>query len=428
MISSGRRNPSDTQPAAQGCLFPGSKCIIFRLRRMVNKGAVLSEDSKQVKAEELEQAFNLFNEVSTQLAGAYQELQQQVEGLTAELAVANGELRRQYLEKEALSQRLGLLLAALPAGVVALSGEGLVEEANPAARAMLGEPLVGEPWATVSARALRPTSTPHDWDLVSSSPERPLRVNVVTSHIDPAGRQIVLLHDVTEAYEMQQELQRHQRLTAMGEMAARLAHQLRTPLATAMLYTSHLTKPVLADADRVRFADKALARLRHLEQLIRDMLSFVKGEAGGREPVEISSLLAELRQVIDPQASQRGLSFALDDRSGGAAVLGHRKELTGMLINLLENAMQACGEGGRVAVRAERSGREVRISVEDNGRGIPEELHERLFEPFFTTRTEGTGLGLAIVRNVVEAHGGRVEMRSAPGEGSEFTVFLPAIE
>ncbi|MGD9788631.1 MAG: PAS domain-containing sensor histidine kinase [Sulfuricellaceae bacterium] len=395
---------------------------------MVNKGAVLSEDSKQVKAEELEQAFNLFNEVSTQLAGAYQELQQQVEGLTAELAVANGELRRQYLEKEALSQRLGLLLAALPAGVVALSGEGLVEEANPAARAMLGEPLVGEPWATVSARALRPTSTPHDWDLVSSSPERPLRVNVVTSHIDPAGRQIVLLHDVTEAYEMQQELQRHQRLTAMGEMAARLAHQLRTPLATAMLYTSHLTKPVLADADRVRFADKALARLRHLEQLIRDMLSFVKGEAGGREPVEISSLLAELRQVIDPQASQRGLSFALDDRSGGAAVLGHRKELTGMLINLLENAMQACGEGGRVAVRAERSGREVRISVEDNGRGIPEELHERLFEPFFTTRTEGTGLGLAIVRNVVEAHGGRVEMRSAPGEGSEFTVFLPAIE
>jgi two-component system sensor histidine kinase FlrB len=395
---------------------------------MVSKGAVLSEDSKQVKAEELEQAFNLFNEVSTQLAGAYQELQQQVEGLTAELAVANGELRRQYLEKEALSQRLGLLLAALPAGVVALSGEGLVEEVNPAARAMLGEPLVGEPWATVSARALRPTSTPHDWDLVSSSPDRPLRVNVVTSHIDPAGRQIVLLHDVTEAYEMQQELQRHQRLTAMGEMAARLAHQLRTPLATAMLYTSHLTKPALADADRMRFADKALARLRHLEQLIRDMLSFVKGEAGGREPVEISSLLAELRQVIEPQAAQRGLSFALDDRSGAVAVLGHRKDLTGVLINLLENAMQACGEGGRVAVRAERSGREVKILVEDNGRGIPEELHERLFEPFFTTRTEGTGLGLAIVRNVVEAHGGRVEMRSAPGRGSEFAVCLPAIE
>jgi len=395
---------------------------------MVNEGAVLSEESKQAKAEELEQAFNLFNEVSTQLAGAYQELQQQVEGLTAELAVANGELRRQYLEKEALSQRLGLLLAALPAGVVALSGEGFVEEVNPAARAMLGEPLVGEPWAMVSARALRPTSTPHDWDLVSSSPERPQRVNVVISHIDPAGRQIVLLHDVTEAYEMQQELQRHQRLTAMGEMAARLAHQLRTPLATAMLYTAHLTKPVLADADRVRFSDKVLARLRHLEQLIRDMLSFVKGETGGREPVEISSLLAELRQVIEPQAVQRGLFFTLDDHSGGVAVLGHRKDLTGVLINLLENAMQACNEGGRVAVRAERSGREVRIVVEDNGRGIPEELHERLFEPFFTTRTEGTGLGLAIVRNVVEAHGGRVEMRSVPGRGSEFAVCLPAID
>ena len=388
----------------------------------------MPEDNKQVKAEELEQAFNLFNEVSTQLAGAYQELQQQVEGLTAELAVANGELRRQYLEKEALSQRLGLLLAALPAGVVALSGEGAVEEVNPAARAMLGEPLVGESWGDVAARALRPTSTPHDWDLVSSLPGRPQRVNVVTSHIDPAGRQIVLLHDVTEAYEMQQELQRHQRLTAMGEMAARLAHQLRTPLATAMLYTSHLTKPALADADRVRFSDRVLARLRYLEQLIRDMLSFVKGEAGGRERVEISALLAELRQVIEPQMVQRGLVFELDDHSGNAAVLGHRKDLTGVLINLLENAMQACDPGGKVAVRAERAGAEVRVAVADDGRGIAEELHERLFEPFFTTRTEGTGLGLAIVRNVAEAHGGRVEMRSSPGRGSEFALHLPTID
>lgn len=389
------------------------------------KGAALAEDEKQVKAEELEQAFALFSEASAQLAGAYHELQQQVEGLTAELAVANGELRRQYLEKEALSQRLGLLLAALPAGVVALSGEGVVEEVNPAARAMLGEPLVGESWERVAARALRPTSTPHDWDVAAPPSGRPQRVNVVTSHIDPAGRQIVLLHDVTEAYEMQQELQRHQRLTAMGEMAARLAHQLRTPLATAMLYTAHLTKPALAEADRMRFSDKALARLRHLEQLIRDMLSFVKGEAGGRERVDIASLLAELRQVVEPQMVQRGLLFELDDRSGGVAVLGDRKELTGVLINLLENAMQACDAGGKVLVRGERAGGEVVLAVADTGRGVAEELHERLFEPFFTTRAEGTGLGLAIVRNVVQAHGGRVEMKSVPGQGSEFTLRLP---
>lgn len=385
----------------------------------------MPEDEKLVKAEELEQAFNLFSEASAQLAGAYHELQQQVEGLTAELAVANGELRRQFLEKEALSQRLGLLLAALPAGVVALSGEGVVEEVNPAARAMLGEPLVGEPWGRVASRALRVTSTPHDWDLVASPVDRPRRVNLVTSHIDPAGRQIVLLYDVTEAYELQQELQRHQRLTAMGEMAARLAHQLRTPLATAMLYTAHLTKPALADADRVRFSDKALARLRHLEQLISDMLSFVKGEAGGRERVEIASLLAELRQVVEPQMAQRGLLFELEDHSAGAAVPGNRKELTGVLINLLENAMQACDAGGKVAVRAECANGEVTLAVADTGRGVAEELHERLFEPFFTTRADGTGLGLAIVRNVVQAHGGRVEMKSVPGQGSEFVLHLP---
>lgn len=142
--------------------------------------------------------------------------------------------------------------------------------------------------------------------------------------------------------------------------------------------------------------------------------------------MEVASLLAELRQVVEPQMAQRGLVFELDDRSGGVAVLGNRKDLTGVLINLLENAMQACDAGGKVAVRAGWADGEVTLAVADTGRGVAEELHERLFEPFFTTRADGTGLGLAIVRNVAQAHGGRVEMKSVPGEGSEFVLHLPA--
>jgi two-component system sensor histidine kinase FlrB len=378
---------------------------------------------KTVNVEELEQAFSLFNEASAQLAGAYQELQQKVERLTAELALANGELKRQYLEKEALSQRLGLLLAALPAGVVALDAAGRIEEVNPAARAMLGEPLLGESWSAVMARALRATATPHEWETASAG--KPLRLGVASSHIDPAGGRIVLLHDITESFQLQQELQRHQRLTAMGEMAARLAHQLRTPLSTALLYAAHLAGPRLAEEERVRFADKVLARLRHLEQLIRDMLSFVRGEVSAREDVAVTALLAELKQVVEPQMAQHGLVFVLDDRSTGARVRGNHKELIGILINLLENAMEACNAGATVKVEAWCAQDEVCLAVEDGGSGMSEEVRERLFEPFFTTRADGTGLGLSIVQSVIQAHGGRVEPSSSPGEGSRFLLRLP---
>jgi two-component system sensor histidine kinase FlrB len=388
----------------------------------------LPETLKPVNPVELEQAFTLFSQASAELTSAYQELQQQVERLTAELAVANGELRHQLQEKEALSQRLGLLLEALPAGVLVLDGDGRVAETNPAARLMLGLPLLGEAWEGVAQRRLRPTTTPHEWDLVpvDAAPASERRVSLVISSLDAAERRIVLLHDITEAHRMQQQLERHQRLSAMGEMAAGLAHQLRTPLATALLYTANLVKPNLAESDRMRFAEKSLARLRHLERLIQDMLLFVKGESSGQDFVPVASLLAELQQVMEPQMAQHGLLFSVADRSNGAGVSGSRKALTGALLNLLENAMQACLAGGSVNLLAEMADGRVLLKVTDNGRGIDAALQERLFEPFFTTRTEGTGLGLAIVRGVVQAHGGEVRLTSAPGTGSEFVLTFPA--
>lgn len=386
----------------------------------------MSEIAKYVSPQELEKAFNLFNEASAQLTGAYHELQGQVERLTGELAVANGELRRQYLEKEALSQRLSMLLAALPAGVIVIDGSGRVGEANAAARRLLGDDLAGQEWGEMHALNFCQTATPHEWEMAAEDGSM-RRLNVSINPLDDLGGRIVLLHDVTEAYQMAQELQRHQRLSAMGEMAAGLAHQLRTPLATALLYTANLSKTGLSETDRARFADKAVARLRHLEHLIQDMLSFVKGQAGVHEIMPLSELLAELVQVMEPQMLACGVALEIEDGCLGCMLRADRKALSGALINLLENAMQAYdATGGVVILRAKSPSVGVlQLSVSDFGRGFDEAASGRLFEPFFTTRTEGTGLGLAIVRNVVESHGGSVEARSAPGEGSEFVLRLP---
>jgi two-component system sensor histidine kinase FlrB len=237
----------------------------------------------------------------------------------------------------------------------------------------------------------------------------------------------VLIHDVSEAHRMKTLAARNDRLAAMGEMAAGLAHQLRTPLAAALLYAGALENPRLPAADRVRCGARVVERLRHLERLIRDMLTFARGEAGGGESIAVSVLLAEAVQVFEPLAHRREVGFAVSDDSRGALVSGNRKALSGALVNLMENALDACAAGGRIELGARRDGDAVCISVRDNGRGMDAATQARLFEPFFTTRAEGTGLGLAIARGVALAHGGGIEVESASGAGALFRLTLPAV-
>lgn len=383
--------------------------------------ATVPDSSAAMNHKVLEQAFTLFNQASSELTDAYQKLQQRVEQLTGELAAANGELRHQLEQKEALSQRLGHLLDALPGGVIVVDRQGVVLEANPAAVTLLGGPLLGETWGAVVATRLKATQSPHEWQLAGVA-QRRLRLSA--SALGQDG-EILLVHDISEAHAMQQELERHRRLSAMGEMAAALAHQLRTPLATALLYTAHLKKPSLPESERERFADRSLARLRHLESLIQDMLSFVRGNSSALETAALEPLLADICQVMEPQMAARNLTFRARINIAGLALPMDRQALSGALLNLLENAMQACPAGGQVDLSAEQQDAEVVLHVRDNGRGIAPDCMERLFEPFFTTRQEGTGLGLAIVARVVEAHQGRMEVASTPGRGSCFTMRLP---
>ncbi len=379
----------------------------------------LETRSPDLKAQELQRAFDVFNQVSAELTQAYAALQGRVESLTTELAVANGELRRQYQEKEALSERLTLLLNALPAGVVVLDSAARVSEANPAARAMLGEHVLGSDWARLAGVRLMPTDAPDEWQL------GPQRVSIAESPLDSAGGRILLLHDITVAHGLKADLERNQRLAAMGEMAASLAHQLRTPLATALLYSANLAQPALSDAARARFAEKATAQLQRLERLIQDVLLFARGESIGREAVSVEQLLGEAAHTLEPLCGEKGVAFSVEADVAGTIIMGSRKALCGALVNLLENALQACDTGGAVMLAAGLDAGRVRIGVRDTGPGIPLEAQARIFEPFFTTRGQGTGLGLAIALGVARAHGGTIEVSSRPGEGSEFVLLLP---
>lgn len=379
----------------------------------------MTDSSQLSKAQDLQRAFDVFNQVSHELTQAYAGLQARVQSLTDELAVANGELRRQYEEKEALSERLSLLLDALPAGVVVVDAAGRVSEANPAARTMLGDALCGSDWLGLAA-AMQPVAPPDEFAIG----ER--RVSLADSALASSGGRIILIHDITAAHEMKASLERNQRLAAMGEMAASLAHQLRTPLATALLYSANLAKPELADEARTRFAEKASEQLRRLERLIQDVLLFARGEHIGREVIPLGELLSEAAQTLEPLCAARGVRFLREGAADGAIIVGGRKQLAGALLNLLENALQVCEPGGAVSLGVKVADKRVRLSVRDTGPGIAPEQQSRIFEPFFTTKGQGTGLGLAIALGVARAHGGGIEVASRSGDGAEFVMDLPA--
>jgi two-component system sensor histidine kinase FlrB len=343
----------------------------------------------------------LFSRASEELSTAYNALQGQVSQLT---------------------ERLSVLMGALPAGVVVLDQRGHVVQANRAAEGLLGASLDGRVWNEVAA-LFAGTETPGEVMLGADPDAR--RVSLSDTALESGEGRIVLLHDVTDTHRMRLQAERNERLAAMGEMVAGLAHQLRTPLAAALLYTGNLRQPELGPADRARVADRAVERLRYLERLIRDMLLFARGDSLGRERFGICELVAELVHTLEPLARARQIAFASDCTCGDLALLGDRKALGGALTNLLENAIQATEPAGSVSLTVNQEAETIVFRVADSGRGIEPAQQARLFEPFFTTRAEGTGLGLAIARGVARGHGGDIALESAPGKGSVFILSLP---
>lgn len=376
-----------------------------------------------VSSQNLEDAFHVFSEVSERLAASYQVLERRVTELTDELAAARHERLQQLAEKERIANRLQLLLETLPGGVVVLDGGGRVQECNPAAVSLLGGPLIGEKWSDVATRVF--AASPQQRLDVTLGDGRQLSMSTCELAVEP-GR-IILLQDVTETRRLQEMLSRHQRLSAMGEMVARLAHQIRTPLASAMLYVSMLVKPQLEQGDRVQCSEKLLSRLRQLERTVNDMLIFARGGDFAHQPVVITDLLDELKQSLELQLRQCRGHLEIVEDARNATVDGVREVLLSALLNITTNAIQAAGDGVVLRIESRRlanAGVEIRIG--DNGPGIADDIKDRIFEPFFTTRGTGTGLGLAVVRAVMEGHRGIASVESAPGRGATFILRFPA--
>jgi two-component system sensor histidine kinase FlrB len=361
---------------------------------------------------ELQAAFLAFGSVSDQLSGAFDSLRGDVAQLRADLSEA-------HAGKEHLAARLSALIKGLPGGVLVLDARGQIQEFNPAALELLGEPLLAQLFAAVRARAaVNPAKIGEHTELRNGR-----FVNVSRRELDNGG-EVVLLTDVTESHLMQVLLARQQRLLTLGELAAGLAHQIRTPLATALLYASQMTLAGFSSAELSRCAEKTVGSLKQLDKLVNDMLAFAQGGAA-REAVSVSALLEQVAQWLRP-ALRDGIRLTIRTLAPDLMVRANAPSLVSAVLNLATNALQAAAAPLHLELLAQRTAEgRAQIVVCDNGPGVPAQIRQRIFEPFFTTRARGNGIGLSIVKSVVEAHGGSVCLADS-SSGATFVIELPA--
>lgn len=222
------------------------------------------------------------------------------------------------------------------------------------------------------------------------------------------------------------ELRRKDRLAALGEMAAGLAHEVRNPLGGIALYSSKLERD-LADRPESMIAASRITRgVRELDRLVSEILDFAQEDRLERQSVPLGSVLVMVEEGAAHWSERTGAMLLVDPGARDVATYCDAQRLRQVLLNLAINGLQAAGEGGRVQITAKRRGKETQIDIWDTGSGIPAEVRDRIFNPFFTTKDTGTGLGLAIVHRIVEAHGGTIRVTAdAKTGGARFVIRLP---
>lgn len=311
------------------------------------------------------------------------------------------------------------ILAQLPCGLVVLDKTGCIVWSNETALGMLGNGLMGRSWLEVIQQAFAPKADDgHEVSLVDGR-----RVNVSISSIDELPGELVMLTDMTTTRDYEQSKADQRRLAAIGRMTAQLAHQIRTPLSSAILYTEHLLKADLPDSRLLLWLERVRECHTSIEQQIQDLLIFARGGSVEKQDVDLVKWSEQLKIRISMLLEVNQVEQQFIAKSSRKSALIHSESLTGAILNLINNALQA--EASQISFSLSDKEECLELTVCDNGNGMSEEVRAQAGTPFYTTKARGTGLGLAVVEAVVKAHGGEMLIDSTAGMGCIVTIRIP---
>jgi two-component system sensor histidine kinase HydH len=238
------------------------------------------------------------------------------------------------------------------------------------------------------------------------------------------GSYLKLREQADQIIEIEEQLRRADRLSALGELSAGMAHEIRNPLGSIKGTAEILRDGVAADDPKLEFAEILIKEVDRLNGVLEDFLHFARPTPVEHGRFKLGKVVGDVLDLTRQQASINHVEVhvTLDD---DVEIPGRGEQIKQALLNLVLNALQAVPEGGLLEVSSKNLNNEVQIKVSDNGPGIALEDRERIFNPFMTTRASGTGLGLAITQRIVHGHDGHIVLDSMPGQGASFTICLP---
>jgi len=230
-----------------------------------------------------------------------------------------------------------------------------------------------------------------------------------------------------ELREIQQALLQSEKLAAMGRLTSQVAHELNNPIYGIMNTLELLKTEIPPENKRRRILELSLSEIQRLSEMLRNMLSFSKPEEEKRRPVKIDELIEGILLVMEKQMKESNIQVEASFDSDIPEVMASTNQMRQVMLNILKNAKEAMPKGGTLTVRTAREGNKILITTQDTGIGIPEEIRDKIFEAFFTTKqkVKGVGLGLSVCYGIIKDHGGEIKVESEEGKGTTFTISLP---
>ena len=409
---------------------------------------VSNSHSQKEKMESLSKAFELFSQETLRLETAYKTLKKEFEEVNQKLEEANKQLKTKVSELDLITYYLNSILTNISQGILFIDQNGTVTTYNRTAEKILNvkgtKVLFSNFWDSFEDKVFgfsmqEVLSTKKSPETTFTSYQNPkgdvleLEINTTfvlkdedESLVSTQGL-IVLMRDITEIRRLQMTAMRNDRLKELGEMAAQVAHEIRNPLGGIKGFASLLKRDLKDSPELQKMADYIVEGTDNLNRLVTQVLNFARPVHIHPERVDLCSLLEEMKRHVlaDASLEKHTIVLCIDAKDGKLMVSVDPQLIKGALLNLIINAQQAMPNGGPITLSAKLQNSDAVLTVSDQGIGIPQEIIEKIFSPFFTTKVEGSGFGLAEVYKVVQAHGGSIEVESKVGKGTTFTIKLP---
>lgn len=333
------------------------------------------------------------------------------------------------------------ILRTLPVGIIATDMDDRITSINPAAQGITGlnraavtgrslRDLLPGVWTVLEGRTEQDAASEQEaWCMVGETRRVPLAISashIVTEEGEAIGTALIM-RDLGEIRRLQSELRRRDRLVALGNMAAGIAHEVRNPLSAIKGLARFFMEASPEGSDESRMADIMTKEVLRLDKVVGDLLDFARPDVLNLTDVALNELVERSHDMVRSDMDARNIRFEADLPQPPLSVRLDRDRMAQVLLNLFLNAVQAMPDGGKLTVRGRMEGSELALEVADTGCGIAPERLADIFSPYFTTKASGTGLGLSIVHKIVEAHDGTIEVASTPGEGTVFKLRFPFV-